>query len=112
MTLIVSAHHFDGARWCELPLERDLAGFEKTRHTFYGSPWAVNLGLQVLPLLRNDDVFVSGDDLATLRLELQTLLRAIVGRVDEQYWTERLTNISSAIDIASRCGADGAVSIS
>ena len=108
---MVGAQRFDGERWVDLTLERDLAGFENTRHTFYGSEAATSLGLRLLPQLRSADLFVVGDELVELRGEVHALLDAVIGRPDEQYWVERLTNIATAIELVIGYGADGAVSI-
>jgi hypothetical protein len=47
----------------------DLAGFESWRHEVYGSPLAVELGLTLLPTLREQDIHAEGDELDLLERE-------------------------------------------
>lgn len=114
MTLSVDALRRDNdGSWVELPLTSNLAGLERTRVTFFGSPWARSLGLELLPRLRTESqLWVSGKELGELRAEVETLLRAISGRDDEEYWAHRLGNIAEAITVAASFGEAGAVAIS
>jgi hypothetical protein len=111
MTLMISAQRFDGECWVDLALDSDLAGLENTRRTFYSSDLTMSLGLRLLPQLRLANLFVVGDELIELRAEVTTLLAAIIGRTDEQYWVERLNNIAKAVELVIGYGADGAVAI-
>lgn len=54
----------------------------------------------------------SREELGELRAEVETLLRAISGRDDEECWTHRLGNIAEAITVAAAFGDAGAVTIS
>ena len=112
MTLTVSASFSDEHGSHEVALESDLAGLERSRHAFYGSDWAVGLGLRLLPLLKRQDLEVCGDDLAALAAEVDVLLRAIQDRDDAQYWTVRLGNIRTAVALAEAHGGSGCVTIS
>ena len=114
MTLVVRAYHVtrdaEGERIVPLPYESDLAGFEATRTTFYGSARAHTLGLGMLASLATSGLHVRGGQLGRLREEV-SLLMANLTPAEISYWQYRLTNILHAIDAASVHGPDGLVII-
>jgi hypothetical protein len=82
------------------PPHNDLAGFESTRLSFYGSERARNLGLVLLPVLAHQDIHASGADLAILERETRLLLDNLDVATDHAYWSFRLNNILEAIRLA------------
>jgi hypothetical protein len=111
MTLSVSAfERLPDGTFRSLRLESDLAGFERTRHSFFGARWARDLGLSLLPQLREQsELWVEAEDLSMLADEIAVLRRQVLDTEEESYWVFRLDNISKAIDAA---GPSGAVCIS
>ena len=107
MTLSVSAYSrgADGG-FVEIALASDLAGFESTRRSFFGTQWARALGLRLLPYLgQQSELWVEGDLLRELAEEAAALRAAVRGRDDEEYWVSRLANIATAIALAGPAGA-------
>lgn len=87
----------------EEPLEllSNLAGFESTRYTFYGSEFAKAMGLKLFPTLAEGGfIELDGDALDELRRETLMLYEHVIGTEIEEYWTFRLNNIFNAIDAA------------
>lgn len=82
------------------PPHNDLAGFESTRLSFYGSEYARSLGLVLLPTLAHGDIYASGDDLAMLEREVRLLLDNLDPAADRAYWSFRLNNILEAVRVA------------
>ncbi|MEX0702315.1 MAG: hypothetical protein WD069_09490 [Planctomycetales bacterium] len=56
---------------------KDLAGFEVFRTTFYGGNTARSLGLRLLPLLPERDLYVEGEELSNLKEEAILILQNI-----------------------------------
>jgi hypothetical protein len=91
------------------PPSSDLAGFEVTRMDLWGSDAVRALGLELLPTLREGDVYAEGDDLRRLAEEVATLRKSIAGvsaatEYSEVFIAARLDNIDAAIRIARRVG--------
>ena len=110
MTLSVSAFICgpDGEReYISLPSE--LAGFENARTTFYGGDRAVQLGLKLLPQLRDTELTVCGPMLSELLAEVSILLEVLPDGEEGEYWRFRLNNIKVAIEHASAHGDAGCV---
>ena len=104
MSLIVLAQKIlpDGSTEDLVPTapHNDLAGFESTRVSFYGSEHARKLGLVLLPMLAQQDIHASGADLAILERETRLLLDNLEATTDHGYWSFRLNNILEAIRLA------------
>ena len=113
MTLSVSSYrrNEDGSK-TKIPLQNEIAGVESTRRTFYGSVRSEELGLKLLPLLK-DQAFleVCGSELVALHSEVRILLESLPSGEEGEYWRFRLNNISAAIDAASAYDEAGCVSI-
>lgn len=110
MSLSISVHLVDeasGGIGTEIPLPPggDLAGFEVWRREVYGSDDALRLGLILLPILREDDIRASGDDLKRLKWEAECvadhaqMLAASIG-LEEGAIRLRAENIARACDLA------------
>lgn len=61
----------------------EFAGFESWRTTVWGSAQAKRLGLRLLPMLADRDLYVSGPELEQLETELATLQIALEDFVDK-----------------------------
>ena len=116
MTLKVHAYVRDsdgGMEFLPVPSSEgapELAGFESTRYTFYGSEEAKKLGLKILPTLAEVyGVHIEGETLNELKKEVEILLKCL-SAVDE-YWPFRLNNILRAIEVAKAHAPDGCVVI-
>ena len=115
MSLSVNAYHIDAnGKWIDLetgPPEGPnytLAGFESTRHTFYGSEKSIQLGLTILPGLANGDIYAKGEkQIAALNAEVKVLLENL--DPSDDYWQFRLGNIIRAIEAAKPYGDAGMV---
>ncbi|WP_386825351.1 hypothetical protein [Lysobacter brunescens] len=84
-----------------LELPSDLAGFESTRYTFYGSDFAKSMGLKLFPLLAEEYWFeFEGDELDELRREAVMLYEHVIETEVGGYWAFRINNILNAIDAA------------
>lgn len=116
MTVTVSAYikentGQDKGAIVELPLHSELAGFDSARASFYASERAVEGGLRLLPLLREQCVLeVCGADLQTLKHEVE-FLRAGLSDEEAKYWEIRLANIMEAIEVATNHGPGACVAI-
>ena len=113
MTLSVSAFYReqDGSR-VDLPLQSDLAGFERMRADFYGSHQAQKLGLKLLPTLKDTAVLqVCGSELSAILSEVVAIWESLPSGHDGEYWRFRLNNIKMAIRLASEHGEAGCVEI-
>lgn len=81
----------------------DLAGVEVARSEFWGLPIMEELGLQIIPSLKYQDIFASGEELDTLEHEANIILENISVIVANQkmnaldYFTHRVTNILKAV---------------
>jgi hypothetical protein len=92
----------------------EMAGFESMRTTFWGSDALVRRGLEILPRLRDADVFAEGPELDKLERELATVLDDLPAieretRCDARTVDDRVRNIREAIRLARevRAGAGG-----
>jgi hypothetical protein len=84
---------------------KDLAGFEAFRTTFYGGNTARSLGLRLLPLLSERDLYVEAEDLLRLKEEAILILQHIElfsaeASVVSDVLRVRVENILDAIDRA------------
>ena len=116
MTLSVNAYYIDSdgnevdIAFPSESTANNVAGFESCRNTFYGSDQVKELGLNLLPLLKNQAViYAEGDELETLQSEINILLSNLE-KFDEIYWGFRLNNILTAIKLAKNF-KNGRVSI-
>jgi hypothetical protein len=105
MSLIVSPYKRlpDGStEWLNVANHSaELAGFESTRQTFWGSATTKALGLSLLSTLASGDIWAEGADLDLLEAEIATLSRHLDLFPDQQaYWRVRLANVITAIQIA------------
>lgn len=75
----------------------ELAGFESTRWSFYGSEYTRSLGLVLLPTLAHANIHASGDELDVLEREVRILLDHLDFVEDRTYWSFRLNNILEAV---------------
>lgn len=110
MSLIVSAYKRlpDGSvEWLDVAdHSNDLAGFESSRRTFWGSDTVKALGLSLLPTLASSDIWAEGADLVLLESEIDTLSSHLDLFPDQQeYWRVRLANVKTAIQSAKRLSA-------
>jgi len=78
----------------------ELAGFESTRLSFYGSAYVRSMGLVLLPKLAHANIHVSGDELELLEREVRILLDKLDSAELREYWSFRLKNILEAIRLA------------
>jgi hypothetical protein len=88
---------------------QELAGFEVFRKTFYGGPMALSLGLSLLPVLAERDLYVEGDDLGRLQEEAKLVLRNVVSfaraaAADSEVLRLRAQNILDATERAKKAG--------
>jgi len=87
MSLLVNAYtRGDGGEMVILEPKdhsEELAGFEVFRKTFYGGQSARSLGLRLLPVLADADLYVEGPDLDALQSEAEVVLQNIDHFVDE-----------------------------
>jgi hypothetical protein len=106
MSLLVNAYtRGDGGEMVILEPNdhsEELAGFEVFRKTFYGGQTARSLGLRLLPILADADLYVEGRDLEILQAESKLVVQNIYRFVEEAAAeTERLRfymqNILNAI---------------
>jgi len=110
MSLLVNVRVYDeNGEYSEIELEqgKDLAGGERLRFILYGSELAENLGLKLLPQLKNHDLHVEPDNLDELENELKTILDNIeefAKNADfvQEYVKARVQNIFDAIQIARK----------
>lgn len=114
MTLVVNAYVRDSCGEMNF-IEpehswEELAGFESYRRTLYGSQAALSLGLKLLPILANSNVYAEGPDLEQLRHECELalvnveLFEAESGACAESL-RSRFENIICAVERASRVGS-------
>ena len=111
MSLLVSAYRRlpDGhLEWIDMPEPgAELAGFESTRKTFWGSTMAQRLGLRLVTELEHHDVYAEGDALAVLEHEIDILMKNLhLFPAHDGYWQQRLGNVKRAIEVA-RAISDG-----
>ena len=114
MSLLVNAYRIDAnGRWIDLPADQnnyDLAGFESTRRTFYGSEKSIQLGLKILPELAHNDIYAKGEEqLDALGAEVSVLRNSL--DPSDDHWHFRLGNILRAIQLAKPYGDAGMVVI-
>jgi len=86
---------------------KDLAGFEVFRKTFYGGNTARSLGLRLLPMLAEQDLYVEAEDLSRLKEEVVLILQNIESftgeaSADSAVLRERVEHILDAIGRAQR----------
>lgn len=84
---------------------KESAGFEVSRNDLWGAPIMIELGLTLLPSLRNNNIFASGDDLDVLEHEAQTILKNVeLISQHTKYFTEyivlRTPNFINAVEKA------------
>jgi hypothetical protein len=106
MSLLVNAYtRGDGGEMVILesndPSE-ELAGFEVFRKTFYGGQTARSLGLRLLPVLADADLYVEGRDLDVLQAEAELVLQNVDRFADEaaaspEMLRFRMQNILNAV---------------
>jgi hypothetical protein len=81
----------------------ELAGFESTRQTFWGSDTTKALGLLLLPMLASADIWAEGADLDLLETEIDILCSHLDLFPDQQeYWQIRLANVRKAVQSAKQ----------
>jgi hypothetical protein len=107
MSLSVSAYKRNSENELEwlTPAEpfNDLAGFESTRKNFWASEEVRNLGLTLLPTLKERDIWAEGVELIQLESEINILahaLPALNSSYGYEYLQFRLSNIKEAIRLA------------
>lgn len=113
MTLSVDAYYTapNGSNFA-IHLDSNLAGVESARHQFYGSATSLELGLMLLPHLKDFAVLtVQGSNLQDLLIEVETLLATLPQDEQGDYWRFRLNNIRTAVERARNYGEAGFVSI-
>ena len=81
MSLLVNAYtRGDGGEMVILEPNdhsEELAGFEVFRKTFYGGQTARALGLRLLPVLAETDLYAEGQDLDVLQAEAELVLHNV-----------------------------------
>ena len=87
----------------------NLAGFENCRKTVYGGDTAKSLGLVLLPLLREQDIYVEGADLDVLQSDSGIILQNIElfaqeSKLETTYIRKRVENIIDTITHAKKVG--------
>ena len=87
MSLLVNAYTRDNGGEMVILEPNDhseeLAGFEVFRKTFYGGQTARSLGLRLLPVLAETDLYAEGQDLDVLQAEAELVLQNVDRFVDE-----------------------------
>ncbi|MFF8411339.1 hypothetical protein [Streptomyces omiyaensis] len=91
------------------PCGRDLAGFERSRTTLWGSAAMRALGARFFPLLAGDDLRVQPEELAEFLAECDAVrphLAALAAHsgYTEEYVTARFDNIAAAARRAREVG--------
>lgn len=110
MSLLVNIRIYDeNGEYAEIELGqgKDLAGGERLRFVLYGSELAENLGLKLLPQLKNHDLYVEPDNLNELENEIITILNNVekfAKNADspQEYVETRVQNILNAIQTAKK----------
>jgi hypothetical protein len=87
----------------------DLAGFERTRTTLWGSAAVRALGAEFLPRLAGDDLWVGVDEVAAFAAECELLLAHLPALCagcgyGEDYLAFRLSNMVAAARRATAAG--------
>ncbi|MBC7810908.1 MAG: hypothetical protein H7175_07180 [Burkholderiales bacterium] len=78
MTLAIFVYYTDPETGEEIDVDLgpggEMAGVEALRHQLWGTPIMTELGLTLIPTLRNNNIFASGDELDVLEQEAKTIL--------------------------------------
>lgn len=108
MTLSVNVYlrHSDGTftDLIEIGSPESLAGPEAFRFSLYGSAEMRSLGTRLLPELARSDLWVEGSELDELKAEVTTALTHFGAYGGETSFSNRLTNILNAINLAQENG--------